>query len=171
MMKFSVGQPHQFENELPTEGCTITIDGTGIMLIAVFPRVTEKELKNFSELKGYAFFKCNCFPLGLIIWRFAEDWLIETPFNILKEKNLNTFMDCNTNIMTRVIIDETGVVRSIAAAGLHMTFINRLKQTWQVTDLDWRNYETDLYKLTASHKTQELWNKAHKYTHQDVEAN
>ncbi len=169
--KFAVGEHHPFQCKLPADGATLSVDGSGLMLIVVAPRLKDIEIKQFEALKEYGFYQCDSFPMGLMIWRFADNWLIESCFNRLKEKNLDDFMQADSNLFTRILIDEYGIIRSLNAAGLHAGFIKRIQRTWDNPDLDWPNYEEDYYKLCAKYKTAALWRKCYKFKHQPVEDN
>ncbi len=171
MTKFEVGKKHPFGNELPADGSAIIVDGSGIILIVVEPRLMEREIEQFTELKEYGFYQCKSFPMGLIIWRFKDNWLIESYFNIMLEESLDDFMRGETNMLTRILIDENGIVRSLNVADLHPEFIKRIRRTWGDKTLDWTNYEGEYNKLCSKYKIPALWRKCYKYKHRDVASN
>ena len=165
----SVGEPHPF-GILPSEGSCIKVQQGTILYVMVLPDIQKDELEDFAELVGYGVYRTDAFPYGLIIWRFRKNWLIETPFNILKDESEEVlqFTTNDANIMTRVLIDEEGIVRSIHAAGLQWGFIKELQKIWGNSSLDWPEYETELGKVISGSSTEQLWQKTKKYMHEGL---
>ena len=85
-------------------------------MVLVCPYPKEQKIEYFEELVSYGIYKSDTFPYGLIIWKFGNNWLIETPFNILKDDDVSGFLSEDSNALTRVLIDEKGIVRSLKKA-------------------------------------------------------
>ncbi len=74
-------------------------------------------------------------------------------------------MSEDSNALSRVLIDEKGIVRSLNAAGLQWGFIKELQEIWGNESLNWSEYETELGVIIQKSPTQKLWNKSRKYMH------
>ncbi|MGR3177973.1 MAG: hypothetical protein ACUZ8E_07940 [Candidatus Anammoxibacter sp.] len=159
-----VGKRHPF-GTIPSEGCTLAI-GQGLIMLLVLPNIQKSERIGFDHLLQYGIYKSDNFPCGLIIWEFEKDWLIETPFNPLKDEGINDFLEDDSNLLTRVLIDEDGIVRAITAGGLQWSFVKELQMTWSSQQLDWRNYESNMHMLIKKFTTKELWSLTRKYMYE-----
>ncbi len=160
----SVGKPHPF-GILPEDGACLKIYTPKLVMVLVYPYPKEQEIGYFGELVSYGIYKSDTFPYGLIIWKFGNNWLIETPFNILKDDEVSSFLSKDSNALTHILIDEKGIVRSLNAAGLQWGFIKELQEIWGNESLNWSEYETKLGVVIQKSSTQELWDKAKKYMH------
>ena len=134
-----------------------------MVLVCQYPK--DQEIEYFEELVSYGIYKSDTFPYGLIIWKFGNNWLIETPFNILKDDDVSSFLSEDSNALSRVLIDEKGIVRSLNAAGLQWGFIKELQEIWGNESLNWSEYETELGVVIQQNTTQRLWDKTKKYMH------
>jgi len=160
----SVGKPHPFGN-LPQDGACLKVHTPGLIMVLVCPCPKNQEIEYFGELVSYGIYKSDTFPYGLIIWKFGNNWLVETPFNILKDDEVSSFLSEDSNALSRILIDEKGIVRSLNAAGLQWGFIKELQEIWGNESLNWSEYETELGVIIQQNTTQKLWNKSKKYMH------
>jgi len=83
----------------------------------------------------------------------------------LRDDEVSSFLSEDSNALTRVLIDEKGIVRSLNAAGLQWGFIKELQEIWGNESLNWSEYESKLGVVTQQNTTQKLWDKAKKYMH------
>jgi hypothetical protein len=160
----SVGKPHPF-GILPKDGACLKIHTPGLIMVWVCPYPKDQEIEYFEELVSYGIYKSDTFPYGLIIWKFGNNCLIETPFNILKDDEVSSFLSDDSNALTRVLIDEKGIVRSVNVAGLQWGVIKELQEIWGNESLNWPEYETKLAVIIQQNTTQKLWDKSKKYMH------
>jgi hypothetical protein len=167
--QIEVGKRHPF-GTIPSEGSTLAI-GQGLIMLMVLPGITKSEREGFDHLLNYGIYKSADFPCGLIIWEFSKDWLFETPFNPLKDESINEFLDDDTNLLTRVLIDENGIVQAIVTGGLQWPFVKELQKIWGNQSLDWHNYESNMYMLIEKFTTKELWRMTKKYMHEGFNDN
>ena len=167
-LMISVGKPHPF-GILPKDGACLKAYTPGLIMVLVCPYPNVQEIGYFEELVSCGIYKTDTFPYGLIIWKFGHDWLIETPFNILRDDEVSSFLSDDSNALTRVLIDEKGIVRSLNAAGLQWRFIKKLQEIWGDESLNWSEYESKLGVVVQQNTTQMLWDKSEKYMHKGFE--
>lgn len=149
------------------EGATLTLTPKGMTLLCVLPALTEAGHKGFKSLKAYGIYG-GAYPL--VIWQFENDWLLETPFNPALEREIrpeamDLFLTEKGNVMERILLDECSVVQTIVRAGLQWDFIEALKKVWSDPEMDWDGYASWLADTHSEFGTEQLWEKAAKYTH------
>ena len=59
----------------------------------------------------------------------------------MKDDEASSFLSEDSNALTRILIDEKGIVRSLNAAGLQWGLIKKLQEIWGNRLLNWPEYE------------------------------
>ncbi len=83
----------------------------------------------------------------------------------MRDDEVSSFLSEDSNALSRVLIDEKWIVRSLNAAGLQWGFIKELQEIWGNESLNWSDYETELGVVIQQNTTQRLWDKSKKYMH------
>lgn len=160
LQKLEVGQQYPGWSG-PREGAFLSVTKSGLQLLLSLPGLTKHDIRDFKKLKRYGIYTTEEFPHGLIIWECEKNMLIETPFNPEKEKTvreeeIESFLREDWNALTRILIDENGIIKSLNFTGLDWAFINHLKQIWGNPDIDWSDYDTKL-NIVVIASTDRLW--------------
>lgn len=174
MQKLEVGQ--KFPGwKYSFEGALLSVISSGLQLLISLPGLTEQDVQDFKTLAGYGIYKSNNFPYGLILWEFANEWVIETPFDVdeertIRDNEVQSFLGEDKNALHRTLIDGQGIIRSLNLAGLQLGFVQALKQIWQDKNIDWSQYDKLLNSLLQQ-PTEAIWRKTtSKWKHKDDKA-
>lgn len=158
--------------EGPYEGSELSILNSGLLLLSSLPDLLDEEVRCFQKLKAYGIYQNDQYRFGHMLWQFGDGLILETPFNPEKEKEIRfsevkSFLSGKKNIMTGVLIDEKGIIRSLNFAGLKWQFIQTLQETWSDPTVNWNKYDYYLGKLSRR-SIQNVWNESKHYIHSPI---
>ena len=152
--------------EKPFEGSFLSIIDGEIQLLVSLPYPRQIDIEDFKNLTAYGIYN-EKYPL--VIWQFGKNFLLATPYNPEFEKqfspnDVEKFIDHKNNIMTRILIDQNGVVRVLNLAKLKSSFIEDLQKAWSNSKTDWSKYNSWLSQIFRKN-TYKIWEKVYKYKH------
>jgi len=116
--------------EKPFENSLMGIMDGEIQLLVSLPYPREIDIEDFKNLTAYGIYN-EKYPLT--IWRFGKNFLLPTPYNPEFEKqfkpnDVEKFICQKNRIMTRILIDQNGIIRVISLAELKSGFIEDLQK-------------------------------------------
>ena len=151
--------------EKPFEGSLMGIVDGEIQLLVSLPYPREIDIEDFRNLTAYGIYNAK-YPL--VIWQFGKNFLLPTPYNPEFEKqsrpnDVEKFIYQKNKIMTRILIDQNGIIRVISTAELKSSFIKDLQKAWSDSKTDWGRYNSWLSQIFRKN-TYSIWEKVKKYT-------
>jgi hypothetical protein len=135
--------------EKPFENSLMGIMDGEIQLLVSLPYPREIDIEDFKNLTAYGIYN-EKYPLA--IWRFGKNFLLPTPYNPEFEKqfkpnDVEKFICQKNRIMTRILIDQNGIIRVISLAELKSGFIEDLQKAWSNSKTDWGGYNDKNIKI------------------------
>ena len=150
--------------EKPFEGSLMGITDGEIQLLVSLPYPRQIDIEDFKNLTAYGIYK-EKYPL--VIWQFGKNFLLAAPYNPEFEKqfrpdDVEKFICRKNKIMTRILIDQNGIIRIIRMAELKSSFIEDLQKVWSDSKTDWSKYNSWLSQIFRQN-TYKVWEKVNKY--------
>lgn len=157
----------------PEEGAYLSVLMSGLQLLVTLA-ATKKDISDFKKLTEYGIYQTDAFAFGHIMWKFQNGWIVETPFNFVSERNvrdeaIESFLLNQKNSIQRFLVDRAGIIKSINFSGLHLDFIEKIKNIWGNPKINWNEYESNYEKLIEKN-VDDLWSKAKIFKHEKIDS-
>lgn len=149
------------------QGTYLSIVTVGLQLLLSLSGLTKREISDFEKLRRYGIYATEEFPHGIILWECDNEFIIETTFNLEKEKAVRweeteAFLKEGWNSLARILTDESGIIKSFIRSELDRNFIAELINIWSGRTIDWGEYDNKL-KTVMNNSTKTLWEESEKY--------